>query len=226
MIKIAKKGSHSSIRIFFTGKNFDLSQAQEIDLANIFTVEQIHGKAFFHLKKENESSGRKIQADAIVCQEKNLAIAVKTADCVPILIWDEKGSIAAVHSGWRGTKLKILAEVLEQNFNQTDRKNLHIWIGPSICQNHYEVDFEVAQFFLNLFPEFVNKKNDKYHLNLPAMNQRLCLDFGIPINQIHLIQECTFEAQDLYYSVRREFKKSGEARSKSSNRNYSIIILE
>ena len=80
---------------------------------NIFLVKQIHSNKFIFLDKNSNIKNRSINADAIITKKKNFPIAVLTADCVPILIFDKKRKmIAAIHAGWKGAFKGIINKVI------------------------------------------------------------------------------------------------------------------
>ncbi len=146
--------------------------------------------------------------DALITDKKNLALAVSLADCTPILIYDrEKKVIAAVHSGWRGTEKKILLKTLQklkEVFNSKP-ENLITYIGPSICQEHYEVGEEVAGKF-DL--KYVKNSDGKYYLDVALCNYDMLTDFGVPEKNIDYSNLCTFE-ENYLHSYRRDGNKSG-----------------
>ena len=80
---------------------------------NIFLLSQIHSNKFVFIDKKYKSK-TKPRADAIVTDQVNLHIAVLTADCVPILIFDDQRKmIAAIHSGWKGALKGIISKVIK-----------------------------------------------------------------------------------------------------------------
>lgn len=146
--------------------------------------------------------------DALITAKKNLALAVSLADCTPILIYDcENQVIAAVHSGWRGTEKKILLKTLNKlkcDFNSKP-ENLITYIGPSVCQAHYEVGKEVADKFDR---KYVKTLEEKYYLDVSLCNYDMLIDFGVPEKNIEYSELCTYE-EDYLHSFRRDGNKSG-----------------
>jgi YfiH family protein len=128
-------------------------------------LEEKEFKRFFPLKrvifpKQNHSSlilweeGKKILiCDGVFTKEKNIFVGVKTADCVPLIISNEK-FVGAVHCGWRGLSKGILENlknlILKENILIEECK---FFLGPSICKNCYEVKEDVG----NLFPSHFKK---------------------------------------------------------------------
>lgn len=164
-----------------------------------------------------EQSGYQGESDSMITDKNNIALAVSVADCVPVLIYDYVNKvIAAVHSGWRGTKKRILPKtlnVLENEFSCRST-SLLVYIGPSICRNHYEVKQDVA----GLFPtEFVREKEGKFFLDVAGVNYSYLLEAGVPPKNIEQSQYCTYE--NLYlHSFRRDGEKSG--------RGFAVIMIK
>ncbi|MGA7837816.1 MAG: peptidoglycan editing factor PgeF [Ignavibacteriaceae bacterium] len=149
------------------------------------------------------------ESDAMITDKRDLGLAIGVADCTPVFIYDRrKKIIAGIHSGWRGTEKKILLKTLSRlnaEFN-SDKKDLIVFIGPSICQNDYEVGEEVALLFDE---KFRIKKNNKYLLDVASVNYQMLLDYGLKKEQVEISELCTMEEINLLHSYRRDGKKSG-----------------
>jgi len=149
------------------------------------------------------------QADSLYTSNSKLTLAIFTADCVPILIYDpENSSMAAVHAGWRGTQKQILGKTIK-DLHQQGRINLattRVAIGPCISQNHYEVGPEVARQFEASFIKSINKK---LYLDLIGPNVAQLDRSGIHSQNISLVNHCTFTQSDQYFSYRREGYQTG-----------------
>ncbi|MFO1518890.1 MAG: peptidoglycan editing factor PgeF [bacterium] len=192
---------------------------------DLLHLKQIHSDRIFTLeRKEDLPALKEFQGDAIVCVLPNLPIAVKTADCVPILLAHPQGPIAAVHAGWRGTQSRILEKTIrfmQEKFG-ADPSLLKISIGPSICGECYEVGEEVARHFLSEGgPNAVKAKGDgKYLLDLKKWNFEKAKAMGISASQIEFRQECTLCDERNFFSFRGATRR-GES---NENRNYSWMM--
>lgn len=158
-----------------------------------------------------ESSGVCGESDTIITKKKNLGLAVGTADCCGIFIYDPKQSlIAAVHSGWRGTSKKILSKVLQKLSNefQSNPEDLICYLAPSISQKNYEVGNDVAELFNT---KYLKSINDKFLLNIPEINKDILLNFGVKKHNIQVSRLCSHEYSSILHSYRREGKQSGRA---------------
>lgn len=158
-----------------------------------------------------ESAGVCGESDAIVTNRRTLGLAVSTADCAPIFIYDNENKvIAGVHSGWRSTEKAILKktlDLLKARFNSKS-ENLFVYEGPTISQENYEVGKEVAEKFDE---KYLLPKEEKFLLDIPRINYDFLLDFGIPKNNIQISNLCTYESSKLLHSYRREGQESGRA---------------
>ena len=193
-------------------QNWDrLSKAFAIPLEQFLVVNQVHGDEIFVIKPHGGyfSSRSELNYDAIVTDRTNLAICIKTADCVPVFFVDRvKKIIAVTHAGWRSTALGISAKVigLMQNQYGSSLQNILVAIGPSIGKCCYQVDSAVADTFrgqkkheIYLLPSAVG---NKWVLDLPEANRRQILDCGIPEKNIEVSGYCTMCNQEIFFSHR------------------------
>jgi polyphenol oxidase len=150
-------------------------------------------------------TGRIGEGDALITAVSGLWIAVRTADCLPILIVDPvTRCVAAVHAGWRGSAGQIVAKAvgeLARTFG-SNPANLFAAIGPGIGHCCYEVSAEVARQFAAWIPELADAEG-KVMLNLTEVNRRQLLQAGVPEGSIDCSGECTFCRADEFYSFRR-----------------------
>ena len=158
------------------------------------------------------TAGEVPDTDAVITEEKGLCIAVKTADCIPILIYDvRKPLIAAVHAGWRGTVGRIIEKTLQQM--KCKAEDLHAIIGPGISLDSFEVGDEVhEQFSQSGFPmqhvarKYPGREGEKWHIDLKKANRWLLERNGI--EHIYVSEVDTLTSR-LYYSARRETINTG-----------------
>ena len=109
----------------------------------IFLLNQVHSNKF-HFISEHSKLNRKFVGDALITNKKNTPIAVLTADCAPILIYDNsKEMVAAIHAGWKGAYKGILKNVIKFMIKKgCSPKNITAAIGPSISSKHYQEKIE------------------------------------------------------------------------------------
>jgi YfiH family protein len=177
------------------------------DNANVATLHQIHSKICI---LADGRSGRIGEGDALLSITPGQLVAVRTADCLPILIADERlRAIAAVHAGWRGTVLGVAATAVREMGRLFSSRpgDLHVAIGPGIGPCCYEVGPEVAAEFRPLFPERL--LSGRARIDLTEANRRQLAAAGIRNDRIYLGAPCTFCAHHEFYSYRREKEKAG-----------------
>jgi YfiH family protein len=147
-------------------------------------------------------------ADSAFTFNKNKVCVVLTADCLPILLTDKQGSfVAAIHAGWKGLYAGIIRNtILALNLPQNNQ--IIAYIGPAICQNHFEVGSELYDAFIaknNLYaPFFRPKQNNKYDCDLIAIAKMDLTLSGVESNNIFFSNLCTSCNNDLFYSYRKE----------------------
>ena len=158
--------------------------------------------------------------DAIITDIPHLCIGVSTADCIPILMYDNvKGVIAAVHAGWRGTVANIAGECIStmQNRYNCFPNDITAIIGPGISLESFEVGNEVYEEFAKAkFPmEKIAKcypatnGNEKWHINLWEANRLLMIKYGIKPENITITGICTYKNHRDFFSARRLGINSG-----------------
>lgn len=171
--------------------------------------------------------------DAVVTDLKGVCIAVSTADCIPVLLYDEAHhAVAAIHAGWRGTVARIVEKTVAtmQRVYQTNPDQLKAVIGPGISLKNFEVgdevyeEFEKNDFAMSQiaarYPKnpqaaqsMVHSKSSNceisWHLNLPRCNQMQLEGEGVQTENIHMSNICTYDHVDTYFSARRLGINSG-----------------
>ena len=156
--------------------------------------------------------------DGLVTNEKNIMLVTFYADCVPIYLVDTVNkAIGLCHSGWRGTTLKISCETLKVMNEQysTKTENVLAVIGPSICQDCYEVSEDVIEEFIKKYgkdnSEKIAYKKDygKYQLDLWKANKIALLEAGVLDENITVTDICTCCNSELLFSHRASNGKRG-----------------
>ncbi len=173
--------------------------------ADIRTVKQIHSSIVLDACSLREGD----TGDALISGHPGVAVGVKTADCVPILLVDPTIRVAAaIHAGWRGSAANIAAAtVRELTLRYNSRaEHLRAAIGPSIGACCYEVGPDVAHRFATWNPE-LKQVSAPVRLDLPAINEAQLRAAGV--KDIWKSGECTFCVPGRFYSFRRERDQAG-----------------
>ena len=113
-------------------------------------LNQVHSNKFSLIDKKYKFNKKKLKGDALITSVNNVAIGVLTADCVPILIYDQKLKIISViHAGWKSTYKNIVKKVVKFFLkNGSKTKDLYAVVGPSITEKNYEVQKDFKDKFL------------------------------------------------------------------------------
>ena len=160
--------------------------------------------------------------DAFVTNLPDVAIGVRTADCVPILLYDPvKRAVAAVHAGWKGTVLRILQNAMELMAFKfgSSAADINAVIGPAIGPDSFQVGIEVAEKFkLAGFPmDYVwsfrgagdgTPMSGGHHIDLFKANRWLLEQSGVLSDNIQVFDIDTFTVPE-FFSARREGTQCG-----------------
>lgn len=180
----------------------------QIDAAHIMIPRQTHSTNVCYV----DFAGEVPDTDAVITDKAGLCIAVKTADCIPVLLYDScRHLIAAVHAGWRGTVGRIVEKTLLQM--QSRAGDVSAIIGPGISLESFEVGDEVYEQFLQAgFPmgrlaeRFPSTDGERWHINLKDANRWLLEQNGITRILVSDIDTLT---SPHFYSARRDTINTG-----------------
>ena len=194
------------------------------DSKDIFLLNQTHSNKFVYINKNFNFNKRKIKADAIITDQKQIPIGVLTADCVPILLYDcKKNMIAAIHAGWKGAYKGIINKVIKFMLKKGCKiKNIITAIGPCISQDNYNVKIDFKKKFLKKDKKnkvFFKKNKDMIYFNLPNyVKNQLKLN---KISNIDMKNIDTFDKKNNFFSARRSLRLKHD----DYGRNISIIMI-
>ena len=189
----------------------------------IFLLNQVHSSKFHYISKHSKPLN-KLEGDALVTDKKNVPIAVLTADCAPILIYDSKMKmVAAIHAGWRGAYKDIVKKVVKFMIKKGClQKNITAAIGPCISNNNYEVKKDFIKRFIKK-----NKKNKLFfkkikNKNYFSLNKYIYFQLkSLNIKKIDIIDKDTFDIKNKFFSARRSIGLN----ETDYGRNISIIMI-
>ena len=191
---------------------------------NIFLLQQTHSNKFVFINKNFKFNKKKIKADAVITNQTRLPIAVLTADCVPILLFENKKKIiAAIHAGWKGAFKGIIKKVINFMLKKGCKKNnITVAIGPCISQANYNVKEDLQKKFIKKDKKnkifFKNKKNIIY-FDLPNfVKYQLKLNKIVNIDTINID---TFVKKNNFFSARKSLRLKHD----DYGRNISIIMI-
>jgi YfiH family protein len=224
-------GSHGSAAIGWD----EVAQAIEVESERLVRMRQVHG-ATVVVQHAGHPMTPTTDADIMLTDDPSVALAVQTADCVPLLVADSAtGSVAAAHAGWRGIALRVPSVTVTALVEQLGSRasDLVAAIGPSIGPCCYEVGTDVRQRFEA--QGFSNHALDRWFLlesiesatnpRLSGLSKRtreghwffdiwtatrdLLMEAGIPTGRILTAQLCTASHADAFCSYRRDGSRAG-----------------
>ena len=150
--------------------------------------------------------------DAVMTDVAGLCIGISTADCIPIIIYDETHHAAcAVHAGWRGTVQRIVhlaVDAMIENYGSVPSQMKAVF-GPGISLESFEVGEEVYQQFAAAAFDMpaISRRYAKWHIDLPMCNRLQLEEAGI--TDIYMSDICTYQQHQDYFSARRLGINSG-----------------
>ncbi len=198
-----------------------ISEVVGFGLSRFVNIKQVHGDTVY--KVESGMSSKNMEADAVITDQPNIAISIKTADCVPILIVDPvNNAVAAVHAGWRSTLKKIASKTvsaMEENYGSSPA-DLIASIGPHINSCCFEVSNAVKDEFNMAFHDNGIGIIENNNINLGQANISHLLGSGLSESNITTEGGCTSCNREEFFSYRRDGADS------PTGRQLSVIMIK
>lgn len=204
--------------VFFGNKNFKKEHFSFFPNIQFQFLKQVHGNNIAYFERHQEEL---LEADGHYTAIKNFALVIQTADCLPVLVFDEiSQKIMALHAGWRGIENKIIPIGIGKLLKDSPHIKVSIFVGPHIQQNSFEVDLDVAQKILNSIrskkSHYSFERNEKYFVDLKKIVQQQVAEIPL-IPQYAYYSDIDTKTNENYSSYRR---------LKEPCRNYSFIFLK
>lgn len=175
-----------------------------LKILSLVTAKQVHGDDI--LFASGDQPFDKVEADSIVTDVAGVAVAVRTADCAPVLIADPAGKVAAVHAGRAGVEKGIVTKTVEFMKERLDSEpfSIEVAIGPLIRSCCYEVDQKSAEHFYKVCGGKISR-----HIDLVETIFRQLAGVGVDKDRITDSGICTACSTGRFYSYRKEGGKTG-----------------
>jgi YfiH family protein len=194
----------------------ELAKALEVSTDQLYFPDQTHSDAITVVTGSTTFEDLEGK-DALITNINGVCLAVQTADCVPILLFDPvQKVISAVHAGWRGTVDKLAIKTVEKMVREfgCQAEDIKAGIGPSIYKYAYEVGKDVISQVIEEFPNYKallspSVRDGKAFFDLWEANHTLLAESGITPGNIELMGMCTYELDQLFFSARREGADTG-----------------
>ncbi|MFC5590028.1 peptidoglycan editing factor PgeF [Sporosarcina soli] len=197
-----------------------LAASLQCGLDRFICAQQTHSDHFHKVTLADKGRGASrletaiADTDALYTYEPDLVLCSFTADCVPVIFYNEvNGLVGVIHSGWQGTVKEITRKLFEHllHVEQCDPGDFHVQLGAALSQEKFEVDEDVYLKFkaLGYADDFMcyKPKTEKYHIDNQLTVKKQCELAGIPSEQITIDTTCTFKSADGFSY--REDKQSG-----------------
>jgi len=198
-------------------KNLNLNKKK------LILITQTHSSKVIRITKNNLD--KNITADGVITSLNNVILGILTADCAPVIIYDDKNKfVCNLHSGWKGS-LNNIAQTAIKLFDkyQIKRKNLTAIVGPCLGAKNYEVDKNFQRMFIEKnieYSKFFRYKNKKKsYFNLRALINYQLSELGL--KKIYNINRDTYSSENLFFSHRRSTHKE----EKTTGRLINLISL-
>jgi YfiH family protein len=189
----------------------------------VVLLNQIHSSKFHYISNHSKLTN-KFEGDALITDKRSIPIAVLTADCAPIFIYDKnREMIAAIHAGWKGAYKDIVKKVVKFMIKKgCSSKNIIAAIGPCISGVNYQVREDFIKRFIKKDKKniiFFKKAKGKNYFNL---NKYIYSQLkALNIKKIDIIDKDTFNAKNNFFSARRSISRN----ENDYGRNISVIMI-
>ena len=224
-LNLAGFGEDADENIYENRRRFLAAFGGEYALA---TAHQVHSDAVKIVQTYDEAKDGNGKFDALISNLENVLVAVKTADCVPVLIGDARTkAFAAIHAGWRGTVSSIAPKAVETMRREFGARpqDLTCAMGAAATCKNYEIGQDVIDAFRENFSNveniFTTTRAGHALVDLPLANKQQLISAGVAPGNIFTAPFCTIERTDLFFSYRAEQKLCGK-----TGRLLSVIGLK
>ena len=199
-----------------------VSKKINVKLDNLKLMYQTHSNRVIVLNKNNKKL-KNFYSDAIITSIRGYALGVVTADCVPIILYDNKNqSIGCIHAGWKGAFSGIIEKTIKKFKKLNSKNKILASIGPCIGQKSYEVDIDFYKKFISKSKRnkiyFLKKNNMKKLFNLRKYVNDKLIRLNVKVDHVN---HDTFKEKRSFFSYRR----SQKLQEKDYGRCISVISL-
>ena len=209
-------GSIMQVSGLWNGVQFGVVRGLENAPRSAQFLNQTHSDTVHWIDKApHELVNQRLDGDAMLSKSLGIICAVKTADCIPLLLWNPTTkTIGGCHAGWRG----LVANIAQKWIRKADFFGEScVFIGPCISTTAFEVGLEVIEFFLDKFELDAGLKGlcilrgneNKWHLDLQTAAALQLIETGVEPRKIFMLASCTKTHAHLWESYRRDGSRCG-----------------
>ncbi|MCX5775135.1 MAG: polyphenol oxidase family protein [Firmicutes bacterium] len=219
---VSKQPFDSFNQAFYVGDNADdvkHNRAQiykdfRIRPLHLVTTHQSHSTVIAKVTSKNLGAGETsfesgVTGDALYTYDKNIALGIFHADCVPVFLYAKKaGLIAIIHAGQIGTLKGVTEKSVHYLIDKEgiSADDIHAFLGPSLSFSHNIIDAEMKASVIALGEDYIHglkETNGETFLDIPLINFIQLRNAGVPSLNITLSEFCTYENKDLFFSTKR-----------------------
>ena len=198
-----------------------IAKIMNVEKSKLILMHQTHSNKVNVIKKNNFR--KRIIADAMITQMKNVAIGVVTADCAPIIVYDVKNNVVGcIHAGWKGAFSGIIDNTIKRIKKLNTNSKIFACVGPCIGKKSYEVDLKFYRKFVSKSWKnkiyFTNKNKTKKLFNLRKFVTDKLLKLNVKVDHV---DKDTYAEKSNFFSFRRSFK----LKQKDYGRCISVVRL-
>ena len=215
--------SNSDVKKIVLKNRLIAMKSLNLNKKKLILITQTHSSKVIRITKNNLD--KNIKADGVITSLNNVILGILTADCAPVIIYDDKNKfVCNLHSGWKGS-LNNISKTAIKLFDkyQIKRKNLTAIVGPCLGAKNYEVDKNFQRMFIEKnikYSKFFRYKNKKKsYFNLRALINYQLSELGL--KKIYNINRDTYSSENLFFSHRRSTHKE----EKTTGRLINLISL-
>ena len=192
------------------------------DRSNLIILNQVHSNIVHKVRKTPKI---KLKGDSLITDQKRLALAILTADCAPVFIYNPVNNlISAIHAGWKGAYKKVIANTLKKLQSKgSNNADLIVVIGPCISKKNYEVKKDFINKFISQNKSnkrFFYARNNKIYFSLNDYIKQDFLKLGV--KNIEIIKKDTYINDNNFFSARRSLSNN----LNDYGRNISVIMIK
>lgn len=203
---------------------FAFTAGREVELpCPVVQMHQVHEVMVARVDSPDVTREQLDGYDALVTNVPGVCIGARSADCIPVLLYDPvKKAAAAIHSGWRGTVTRVCRKAITKMKLEygTEPSDILAVIGPGICGNCFQIgqevavefrkeDFDIQSIWKFCGPRVEGDATTGHHIDLPEACRQTLVDCGVRPANIQVSDLCTYERTDILYSARKEGSACG-----------------
>lgn len=203
-----KEGSIEGVEAFS-----HLSFPKEAKFSKIVEMNQVHADHLHYVDNINHAGQKIIKTDGLITAIKGMALMIKTADCIPVVLYDQKKEIiSALHVGWRGAVAQLAPQAVKKihEIFESEPKDIFAYIGPSIRQCCYVFESKPMQYEDPAWHPFILTNKNQWSIDLTGFIKQSLLSVGIENENIFDTNECTAHSTKWFSYFR--YKQTGNNR--------------